>query len=80
MYLFGSLANGDFDQYSDIDVLIVTDGELANDTFLALQEMHTEIAKIDSPWAAQQEVSYICLLYTPPSPRDRQKSRMPSSA
>jgi len=59
MYLFGSLANGDFDQYSDIDVLIVTDGELSNDTFLALQEMHTEIAKIDSPWAAQQEVSYI---------------------
>ena len=25
-------------------------------------------------------VSYICLLYTSPSPRDRQKSRMPSSA
>ena len=24
--------------------------------------------------------SYICLLYTSPSPRDRQKSRMPSSA
>ena len=25
-------------------------------------------------------VNYICLLYTSPSPRDRQKSRMPSSA
>ena len=25
-------------------------------------------------------VSYPCLLYTSPSPRDRQKSRMPSSA
>ena len=25
-------------------------------------------------------VSYNCLLYTSPSPRDRQKSRMPSSA
>ena len=24
--------------------------------------------------------SYTCLLYTSPSPRDRQKSRMPSSA
>ena len=23
---------------------------------------------------------YVCLLYTSPSPRDRQKSRMPSSA
>ena len=26
------------------------------------------------------EISRICLLYTSPSPRDRQKSRMPSSA
>ena len=26
------------------------------------------------------EVAYTCLLYTSPSPRDRQKSRMPSSA
>ena len=26
------------------------------------------------------EAIYICLLYTSPSPRDRQKSRMPSSA
>ena len=25
-------------------------------------------------------IYYICLLYTSPSPRDRQKSRMPSSA
>ena len=25
-------------------------------------------------------VKYVCLLYTSPSPRDRQKSRMPSSA
>jgi len=59
MYLFGSLANGDFDQHSDIDVLIVTDGEISNDTFSALQKMHAEIAKIDSLWAIQQEVSYI---------------------
>ena len=59
MYLFGSLANGDFDQHSDIDVLIVTDGEISGDTFSALRDMHTELAKVDSPWAVQQEVSYI---------------------
>ena len=34
---------------------------------------------------AQEEIplviqEYLCLLYTSPSPRDRQKSRMPSSA
>ena len=30
--------------------------------------------------AGVQVVTYSCLLYTSPSPRDRQKSRMPSSA
>ena len=30
--------------------------------------------------AAAAAVSIACLLYTSPSPRDRQKSRMPSSA
>ncbi len=59
MYLFGSLANGDFDQYSDIDVLIVTDGEISNDTFSALQKMHAENARLHSQWAIQQEISYI---------------------
>ena len=28
----------------------------------------------------QEKEAYTCLLYTSPSPRDRQKSRMPSSA
>ncbi len=59
MYLFGSLANGDFDEYSDIDVLVVTDGEIQESTFSALKNMHMEMAKIDSPWDVQQEVSYI---------------------
>ena len=31
-------------------------------------------ARVDPDWAP------VCLLYTSPSPRDRQKSRMPSSA
>src|SRR6187401_2537028 len=59
MYLFGSLANGDFDQHSDIDVLVVTEAEISEDGFLALKEMHKQINKIDSPWAIQLEVSYI---------------------
>ena len=29
---------------------------------------------------AAEQLNYSCLLYTSPSPRDRQKSRMPSSA
>jgi len=59
MYLFGSLANGDFDQHSDVDVLIVTDGKISEETFSSLKNMHMELAQIDSPWAIQQEVSYI---------------------
>jgi predicted nucleotidyltransferase len=59
MYLFGSLANGDFDHHSDIDVLIVTDGLIPSDMFSALKEMHARINRMDSPWAVQLEVSYI---------------------
>eukprot|EP00656_Telonema_subtile_P046536 TRINITY_DN53018_c0_g1_i1.p1 TRINITY_DN53018_c0_g1~~TRINITY_DN53018_c0_g1_i1.p1 ORF type:complete len:116 (+),score=1.20 TRINITY_DN53018_c0_g1_i1:150-497(+) len=34
-----------------------------------------------TPWvAAENDPNYICLLYTSPSPRDRTRSRMPSSA
>lgn len=59
MYLFGSLANSDFDEHSDIDVLVVTDEEISQSTFSALQELHKRINSIDSPWAIQIEASYI---------------------
>ena len=59
MYLFGSLANGDFDEHSDIDVLVVTDGEISEETFAALKDMHKSLNGIDSPWALQIEASYI---------------------
>ena len=60
MYLFGSLANGDFDNYSDIDVLVVTDGEISSTMFSDLQKLHASLNKLDdSPWAIQLEVSYI---------------------
>jgi predicted nucleotidyltransferase len=59
MYLFGSLANGGFDEHSDIDVLVVTDTEISNAQFDALKEMHAQINQLHSPWAIQLEVSYI---------------------
>ena len=37
-----------------------------------------KIAKLEKTYEDIQKVD--CLLYTSPSPRDRQKSRMPSSA
>ena len=59
IYLYGSLANGDFDEHSDIDVLIVTNGELSGSTFSDLQKLHKRIQEMDSPWATQVEASYI---------------------
>ena len=38
------------------------------------------IKPTDKPAKSTAEVMLDCLLYTSPSPRDRQKSRMPSSA
>ena len=40
----------------------------------------TEIAVMRSKYLPPSTVFMSCLLYTSPSPRDRQKSRMPSSA
>ena len=59
MYLEGSLANGDFDQDSDIDFVVVTDVEVIEDLFSGLQSMHALIATIASPWAIQLEGSYL---------------------
>jgi predicted nucleotidyltransferase len=59
MYLFGSLANGDFDQHSDIDILFVTEQAISNEAFQELFEIHERISTIDSPWSIQLEVSYI---------------------
>jgi len=59
MYLFGSLANGDFDEHSDIDVLVVTEAEITRACFLALQNLHEMINRLHSPWAIQIEASYI---------------------
>jgi hypothetical protein len=60
MYLDGSLVLGDFDpQRSDIDFVVVTDADLPDDVFAALQAMHDRFMAGDSPWAVEIEASYI---------------------
>ncbi len=59
MYLEGSLANGGFDQASDIDFVAVTDIDISGDYFSTLQTMHDRFATLDSPWAIQLEGSYV---------------------
>ena len=71
-YLFGSLTSGDFDQHSDIDVLVVADDQLSYDLFAALKTMQSRISARDSWWATQLEVSYI--------PRQALRRHNPASA
>ncbi|MBL8078686.1 MAG: DUF4111 domain-containing protein [Anaerolineales bacterium] len=59
MYLEGSLANGDFDQDSDIDFVVVTDKEIEGDTFSALQMIHERINLRDTQWSTNLEGSYV---------------------
>ncbi len=59
IYLFGSLANGGFDENSDVDVLIVTRDKISSDVFSKLETMHSKISTLDSWCATQLEVVYI---------------------
>ena len=59
MYLEGSLANGDFDQDSDIDFVVVTDDAIEADTFSVLQMMHERINLLDTQWSTNLEGSYV---------------------
>ena len=68
-------------QFMDIDLPMVT--VTATLPGAAPAQMETEVArKIENSVATLQGIKHIytCLLYTSPSPRDRTRSRMPSSA
>lgn len=60
MYLYGSLALGDFDPASsDVDFLAVTDEDLPPERLAALVALHERIYALDSPWAKELEGSYV---------------------
>lgn len=60
MYAYGSLALGNFDpRSSDIDIVVATDGEISEQHFEALREMHARFDAGDSPWATEVEAIYI---------------------
>ena len=57
--------------------VVVEDGKVEEEN----EEIElTEARKIEPDFEVGEDVSEDCLLYTSPSPRDRQKYRMPSSA
>jgi aminoglycoside adenylyltransferase-like protein/nucleotidyltransferase-like protein len=57
--LQGSFAVGDFDRDSDVDFLVVTNGEVADAHLPALQAMHRSVYAQPVPWAQHLEGSYI---------------------
>ena len=59
---------------------ILTADELANNAVTSNEITDGAIVNADISPSAAIASSKVCLLYTSPSPRDRQKSRMPSSA
>ena len=54
--------------------------QLKKDVVAFMDEMYPDKNITFKVEARRSRKSYPCLLYTSPSPRDRQKSRMPSSA
>ncbi len=64
LYLYGSLSSGDFNpQSSDVDFLVVTNGELPPTTVIRLETMHRELAASGLKWATKLEGSYLPLAH-----------------
>jgi hypothetical protein len=62
LYLVGSLALGDFQpRESDLDLLIVTAGALADERVAALRDLHQRFDHSASVWAARLDAVYIPL-------------------
>lgn len=57
-YLQGSFAVGEYDQYSDVDFIVVTKDELSHEQVDALQQLHCRIFNLDCPWAQHLDGSY----------------------
>ena len=60
MYLYGSLASGDFDaRRSDVDFVVVTARELSHETVFALEKMHDDLASSGLDLATKLEGAYL---------------------
>ena len=60
-YLQGSFAVGDFDQHSDVDLVIAIRDELSDAQVDDLQAIHQRVYGLDSEWAKHLEGSYFPL-------------------
>src|SRR5512135_1921727 len=62
LYLYGSLASGDFNPAtSDVDFLVVTTDEVSSALVPALEAMHARLAAGANKWAQKLEGRYLPL-------------------
>ncbi len=59
VYLTGSFAVGDADEFSDADAMVITEDEITIQQLAELQVLHVNIYESDSVWAQHLEISYI---------------------
>ena len=58
-YLHGSLALGDFNSSSDIDVIVVIQRDLRQSEIAAFQDLHHALfSELPTPWGQRIELSY----------------------
>lgn len=57
-YLQGSFAIGDWDEYSDVDFIVVVEQGVSEEEFAGLKELHHRIYDQPCPWAQHLEGSY----------------------
>src|SRR5258708_7382580 len=63
LYLYGSLATGDFDErISDIDLLAVLSTEISHELAARLERVHDQLAKDHPSWRGRIEVVYVSAL------------------
>lgn len=63
VYLQGSFALGEADEFSDVDFLTLTNTDVTEEEERALQDLHAKLYRLETPWAQHLEGSY--------APKDR---------
>jgi predicted nucleotidyltransferase len=59
MYVSGSLAAGEFDRASDVDVIVVTETEVSGERLASLDALHARVAQRDVWCETELECTYI---------------------
>lgn len=59
VYLYGSLVSGDFDEISDIDLMVVSSDGISGAQFAALDDLHQRAVRHFPQWENRLEVAYL---------------------